>query len=60
MAEILLSCYDYYHSFGMLTHLTTNLNSVEIEKQYGVRVRSRLREMFNLVAFPADARDKRK
>jgi hypothetical protein len=60
MAEILLSRYDYYHSFGMLTHLTTNLNSSEIEKQYGLRVRSRLREMFNLVAFPADAVDKRK
>jgi hypothetical protein len=60
MAEILLSRYDYYHSFGMLTHLTTNLNSLEIEKQYGVRVRSRLRDMFNLVAFPADAGDKRK
>ena len=60
MAEILLSRYDYYHSFGMLTHLTTNLNSSEIEKQYGLRVRSRLREMFNLVAFPANAVDKRK
>jgi hypothetical protein len=40
-----------------LTHLTTNLNSGEIEKQYGLRVRSRLREMFNLVAFPEDAVD---
>ena len=60
MAEILLSRYDYYHSFGMLTHLTTNLNSTEIEKQYGLRVRSRLREMFNLIAFPAEAVDKRK
>jgi hypothetical protein len=60
MVEILLSRYDYYHSFGMQTHLTTNLNSSEIEKQYGLRVRSRLREMFNLVAFPGDAEDKRK
>lgn len=60
MAEILLSRYDYYHSFGMQTHLTTNLNSTEIEKQYGLRVRSRMREMFNLIAFPGDAGDKRK
>lgn len=60
MAEILLSRYDYFHSFGMVTHLTTNLNSIEIEKQYGLRVRSRLREMFNLVAFPGDAMDKRR
>jgi hypothetical protein len=51
MAEILLSHYDYYHSFRMQTHLTTNLKSTEIEKQYGLRVRSRLREMFNLVRF---------
>jgi DNA replication protein DnaC len=60
MAEILLSRYDYFHSFGMVTHLTTNLNSTQIEKQYGLRVRSRLREMFNLFAFPADTPDKRK
>jgi hypothetical protein len=60
MAEILLSRYDYYHSFRMQTHLTTNLKSTEIEKQYGLRVRSRLREMFNLVAFPGDGEDKRK
>jgi hypothetical protein len=60
MAEVLLSPYDYYHSFRMQTHLTTNLNSTEIENQYGLRVRSRLREMFNLVAFPGDAKDKRK
>jgi len=44
----------------MLTHLTTNLNRSEIEKQYGLRVRNRLREMFNLIGFPADAVDKRK
>lgn len=60
MAEILLSRYEYYHSFGMLTHLTTNLNSSEIENQYGLRVRSRLREMFNLIAFPTDTPDKRR
>jgi DNA replication protein DnaC len=60
MAEIILSRYDYYHSFGMQTHLTTNLNSSEIEKQCGLRARSRLREMFNLIAFPAETRDKRR
>jgi DNA replication protein DnaC len=60
MSEILLSRYDYFHSFGMLTHVTMNLNSAEIEKKYGLRVRSRMREMFNLVAFPADTPDKRK
>jgi len=38
---------------------TTNLNSVELEKMYGVRVRSRLREMFNLITFPKETQDKR-
>jgi hypothetical protein len=27
---------------------------------YGVRVRSRLREMFNLITFPKETQDKRK
>lgn len=60
MAEILLTRYDLFHSFGMITHLTTNLNSSEIEEKYGKRVRSRMRELFNLLAWPADAQDKRK
>ena len=60
MAEILLSRYDFFHSFGMITHITTNLNSTEIEERYGVRVRSRCRELFNLIAYPANTIDKRK
>ena len=59
MAEILLSRYDLFLSNHMLTHLTTNLNSTEIEEIYGTRVRSRLREMFNLIAFDESAKDKR-
>lgn len=59
MAEILLSRYDYFISHGMLTHITTNLNSCEIEERYGNRVRSRMRELFNLIAFDKDAGDKR-
>ena len=59
MAEILLSRYDLFHQFDMLTHLTTNLNSKEIEEMYGLRVRSRLREMCNLVVFGQISLDKR-
>ena len=58
MAEILLSRYDLFISHGMRTHLTTNLNSSEIEAAYCSRVRSRLREMMNLIAFDF-SRDKR-
>lgn len=59
MGEILLSRYDLYISQGIRTHATTNLNAEELEKRYGARVRSRLREMFNLIAFEAEAEDKR-
>jgi hypothetical protein len=59
MAEILLSRYDLFISSHMTTHLTTNLNSSEIEEIYGSRLRSRLREQFNLIAFSKSAKDKR-
>jgi DNA replication protein DnaC len=59
MAEILLSRYDLFVTRKMLTHITTNLNSSEIEEIYGTRVRSRLREQFNLIAFSESAKDKR-
>jgi energy-coupling factor transporter ATP-binding protein EcfA2 len=59
MAEILLSRYELFISRQMITHLTTNLNSSEIEEIYGTRVRSRLREQFNLIAFDQNTKDKR-
>lgn len=60
MAEILLSRYDLFVSRKLQTHITTNLSASEIEKQYGNRVRSRLRELCNLVAFDNSATDKRR
>jgi energy-coupling factor transporter ATP-binding protein EcfA2 len=59
MAEILLSRYDLFVNRKMLTHLTTNLTGSEMEEYYGLRVRSRLREMFNLIAFDSNSKDKR-
>ena len=59
MCEIIAGRYDYYMSHGMQTIITTNLSATQIEQRYGARVRSRLREMMNLVAFPAAAADKR-
>jgi energy-coupling factor transporter ATP-binding protein EcfA2 len=59
MAEILISRYDLFISRKMLTHLTTNLTGSEMEDFYGLRVRSRLREMFNLIAFDSNSKDKR-
>lgn len=60
MGEILLSRYDLFISKGIPTHLTTNLSASEIEEKYGNRVRSRMREMFNLVAFDKNVGDKRR
>ncbi|WP_291131754.1 ATPase [Flavobacterium sp. UBA7682] len=59
MAEILLSRYDLFIRRRIQTHITTNLSASEIEMQYGNRVRSRMRELFNLIAFENTAGDKR-
>lgn len=59
MAEILLSRYDLFVQRKMLTHITTNLSASEIENMYGSRVRSRMREMFNLISFDRNTKDKR-
>jgi hypothetical protein len=59
LGEILLSRYDLFLSNKTLTHATTNLNAQELEERYGNRVRSRLRELFNLIAFDKGSADKR-
>lgn len=74
MGEILLSRYDLFVALketklnkpgvvmtnGGVTHATTNLNAKELENRYGSRVRSRLRELFNLISFDQNCMDKRK
>ena len=60
MAEILLSRYDQFITKKLITHLTTNLSATEIENSYGNRIRSRMRELFNLIAFENKVIDKRK
>jgi ABC-type iron transport system FetAB ATPase subunit len=59
MAEVLLSRYDLFVNRKLLTHVTTNLSAGEIELIYGNRVRSRMREQFNLIAFSSVSKDKR-
>ena len=59
MGEILLSRYDLFLNKKIKTHATTNLNAAELEELYGIRVRSRMRQLFNLVAFNRDSKDKR-
>lgn len=60
MGEILLSRYELFVNHNIRTHCTTNLNAKELEERYGKRVRSRMRQMFNLVAFEKYSKDKRK
>lgn len=62
MGEVLLSRYELYiQTKGKIkTHATTNLNAEELEERYGNRVRSRMRELFNLIAFDKGTGDKRK
>ena len=59
MAEILMSRYEQFIENSTITHITTNLSVSEIEKYYGNRLRSRLRQMFNLISFNSYATDKR-
>lgn len=40
-------------------HITTNLSGDQIEQAYGQRIRSRMREMFNILTFESDAPDRR-
>jgi DNA replication protein DnaC len=60
IGEILLSRYENIKTLKAVTHATTNLNANDLENIYGNRVRSRLREMFNVITFPSNTPDKRK
>ncbi|WP_423819662.1 ATPase [Salinimicrobium sp. TIG7-5_MAKvit] len=59
MGELLLSRHDLFLNHKLKTHLTTNLNATELEERYGSRLRSRMRQAYNLIAFPKNAKDKR-
>ncbi len=62
MGEVLLSRYELFLQTNkkLKTHATTNLSADELEERYGHRVRSRMRELFNLIAFDETTGDKRK
>lgn len=60
MAELILSRYENRNIPLNQTHITTNLTVDEIEQKYGTRVKDRMREMFNMIEFPIDAKSRRK
>jgi DNA replication protein DnaC len=59
MAEILITRYEQFVDNNSVTHLTSNLSASEIEMLYGNRLRSRMRNMFNLINFNSNSNDKR-
>lgn len=59
MAEILITRYEQFVENNSITHITTNLAASEIENHYGNRLRSRMRNMFNLISFSSSSSDKR-
>lgn len=50
----------YRSKMPITTHLITNLNAAQMRERYGQRTADRMREMFNLIEFPATAQSKRK
>ena len=60
LGELLLSRHELFLQSKIKTHATTNLIADEMEERYGSRVRSRMRQMFNLINFDKNTRDKRK
>jgi DNA replication protein DnaC len=50
----------YKNGLFTSTHVTTNLSAEQIKELYGVRVADRMREMFNLISFPENAKSRRK
>ena len=59
IAEILQNRYEAQH-LRCMTHVTTNLTAEEIRKLYGERVYDRMREMLNIIAYPAEAGSRRR
>lgn len=59
MSEIILNRYDNQLE-NKYTHVTTNLDSEQLKSEYGERVLDRMRQMFNIIAFPDSAKSRRK
>lgn len=51
LEEIILTRYERRQTLQNKTHITTNLTGDSIGEMYGERVRSRMREMFNIIVF---------
>lgn len=59
MTEILEKIYNNKFMIGKI-HVTSNISGDEVEVRYGNRIRSRMREMFNLIQFNPNSPDRRR
>ena len=60
LGEILYKRHQLLQEKEIYTHATTNLNATELSEKYGNRMRSRMREMFNIVSFERESGDRRR
>lgn len=60
MQHIMRSRHELLIHTGIITHATSSLNTLALEKRYGKEIRSKFREMFNRIGFPNTTPDKRK
>ncbi|WP_235922451.1 hypothetical protein [Flavobacterium difficile] len=58
IAKIIMSRYAPFVAHSTVTHLTTHLSMLEIETLYGSMFSSKILEMFNVIAFSNESRDK--
>ncbi|KQS34002.1 hypothetical protein [Dyadobacter sp. Leaf189] len=58
MEQIILNRYKFHPHH--MTHFTTNLVMEDLQEVYGKRVADRLKEMCNVIEFPATAKSRRK
>ncbi len=61
MVDVIIERYEKLLSNGLITHFTSNLTPEEIESRYSTRVRSRLRQMCNMIVMGSekDYKDRR-
>ena len=59
MVELIQAIYDKPAMKGMV-HFTTNLSANQIGDNYGSRIRSRMRELFNVISYASEAPDRRR
>lgn len=59
MERILFDRYEKQIPYNF-THFTSNFSPSELDKKYGDYIRDRMKEMFNRITFPQDAKSRRK